>query len=140
MLISIRYSILHSSEIGGLCLMKWSSEILQNLPSFWHQKIIIWSLIKLFFFFFSSYSRISSKGGLFQNLEITNNRHIFHIFLKKEKKSVANSNQIREGVRYIFKPDIRGTIYMTWSDKGGGGRKTWKNTWHNLWMAPNWIS
>ena len=28
----------HSSEIGGLCLMKWPSEILQNLPYFMYKK------------------------------------------------------------------------------------------------------
>ena len=28
----------HSSEIRGLCLMKWPSERLQNLPNFWNTK------------------------------------------------------------------------------------------------------
>ena len=28
----------HSSEIGGLCLMKWPSKILQNLPYFYRKK------------------------------------------------------------------------------------------------------
>ena len=28
----------HSSEIRGLCLMKLSSEMLQNLPNFWNKK------------------------------------------------------------------------------------------------------
>ena len=30
--------LVHSSEIGGLCLMKWPSIILQNLPHFYHEK------------------------------------------------------------------------------------------------------
>ena len=28
----------HSTEIRGLCLMKWPSEMLQNLPYFWNTK------------------------------------------------------------------------------------------------------
>ena len=32
---------LYSSEIRGLCLMKLSSEMLQNLPSFWNKNIQI---------------------------------------------------------------------------------------------------
>ena len=28
----------HSSEIGGLCLMKWPSQTLQSLPYFWNTK------------------------------------------------------------------------------------------------------
>ena len=28
----------HSSEIRGLCLMKWPSKTLQNLPHFWNMK------------------------------------------------------------------------------------------------------
>ena len=28
----------HSSEIRGLCLMKWPSKMLQNLPYFYHKK------------------------------------------------------------------------------------------------------
>ena len=31
--------VYHSSEIGGLCLMKRPSKILQNLPYFYHKKI-----------------------------------------------------------------------------------------------------
>ena len=33
--VCLRY---HSSEIRGLCLMKWPSEMLQNLPYFWIKK------------------------------------------------------------------------------------------------------
>ena len=29
----------HSSEIRGLCLMKWPNELLQNLPYFWKSKM-----------------------------------------------------------------------------------------------------
>ena len=28
----------HSSEIRGICLMKWPSKMLQNLPNFWNTK------------------------------------------------------------------------------------------------------
>ena len=35
----------HSSEIRGLCLMKCSSEMLQNLPYFWHTKSHIFFLV-----------------------------------------------------------------------------------------------
>ena len=31
----------HSSEIRGLCLMKWPSKSLQNLPYFWNMKTLI---------------------------------------------------------------------------------------------------
>ena len=36
----------HSSEIKGLCIKKWPSEMLQNLPYFWNMKTY------LFFFHF----------------------------------------------------------------------------------------
>ena len=32
------WMIMYSSEIRGLCLMKWPCEILQNLPYFWNTK------------------------------------------------------------------------------------------------------
>ena len=41
---------LHSSEIRGLCLMKWPSERLQNLPYFWNTKTHV-----VFSFFISCY-------------------------------------------------------------------------------------
>ena len=37
----VRKATLHSSEIRGLCLMKCSSETIQNLPYFWNTKIDI---------------------------------------------------------------------------------------------------
>ena len=36
--IYVHCMIVHSSEIRGLCLMKLSSEMLQNLPCFWNKK------------------------------------------------------------------------------------------------------
>ena len=29
---------MHSSEMRGLCIMKWASKMLQNLPYFWNTK------------------------------------------------------------------------------------------------------
>ena len=50
----IKFIIVHSSEIGGLCLMKCPSEILQNLPYFYHKKthavFFIFHLVQLYFF------------------------------------------------------------------------------------------
>ena len=35
---NVQCTYVHSSEIGGLCLMKCSSEMLHNLPYFWNTK------------------------------------------------------------------------------------------------------
>ena len=43
-------SHMHSSEIRGLCLMKCSSKMLQNLPYFWNTKTHV-----VFLFFISCY-------------------------------------------------------------------------------------
>ena len=41
---------LHSSEILGLCLMKWPSKMLQNLPHFWNMKThVVFSFCGSFF-------------------------------------------------------------------------------------------
>ena len=46
--------ITHSSEIGGLCLMKWPSETPQNLPYIWNTKsnvfFFIFHFVLLYFF------------------------------------------------------------------------------------------
>ena len=46
--------ICHSSEIRGLCLMKWPSETLQNLPYFWNMKthVVFFIFILCYFIFF----------------------------------------------------------------------------------------
>ena len=45
---------LHSSEIRGLCLMKWPSKMLQNLPYFWntpsHVTFFVFHFMLLYFF------------------------------------------------------------------------------------------
>ena len=41
----------HSSEIRGLCLMKCSSETLQNLPYFWNMKTHVDFFILCYFIF-----------------------------------------------------------------------------------------
>ena len=46
---------IHSSEIGGgLCLMKWSNKILQNLPYCYHKKthivFFVFHFVQLYFF------------------------------------------------------------------------------------------
>ena len=41
----------HSSEIRGLCLMKLSNEMLQNLPYFWNMKTQVVSFISCYFIF-----------------------------------------------------------------------------------------
>ena len=38
----------HSSEIRGLCMMKWPCEMLQNLPYFWKMKTQIFFHLKQF--------------------------------------------------------------------------------------------
>ena len=40
-----------SSEIGGLCLMKWPSKILQNLPCFYHRQTHVYFFISCTLFF-----------------------------------------------------------------------------------------
>ena len=47
---------MHSSEMRGLCLMKWPSEMLQNLPYFWNMKTHVCSFffISCYFIFFSN--------------------------------------------------------------------------------------
>ena len=42
----------HSSEIRGLCLMKWPSEMLQNLAYFWNVKTHFSFFIYCYFIFF----------------------------------------------------------------------------------------
>ena len=49
------YITLHSSEIRGLCLMKCSSGMLQNLPYFWNMKThIVIFFISCYLIFFSN--------------------------------------------------------------------------------------
>ena len=47
-------SSVHSSEIRSLCLMKWPSEMLQNLPHFWNMKIhVIFFVFHFMLLFFT---------------------------------------------------------------------------------------
>ena len=47
-----KYVHIHSSQFQGLCSMKSSSEMLQNLPYFWNMKthIVIFHFMLLYFF------------------------------------------------------------------------------------------
>ena len=56
----------HSSEIGGLCLMKWPSEILQNLPYFMykntHVVFFVFQFVQLYTFtYWMPWSLISEE-------------------------------------------------------------------------------
>ena len=54
----------HSSEIRGLCLMKLSSEELQNLPYFWNKKT---QIVFVFSFFVSSnFGFVQKKNNFFR--------------------------------------------------------------------------
>ena len=55
----VLFAVIHSSEIGGLCLMKCPSEILQNLPYFYHKKAHV-----VFFYFSISCSFIFSLANI----------------------------------------------------------------------------
>ena len=46
----------HSSEIRSLCLMKCSSEMIQNLPQFWNMKTHVVSFIFYFVIYFIYFS------------------------------------------------------------------------------------
>ena len=47
---SLLIKVGHFSEIRGLCLMKWSSKMLQNLPYFWNKKTQVVYFNLLYFF------------------------------------------------------------------------------------------
>ena len=57
----------HSSEIRGLCLMKWPSEMLQNLPYFWNTKSHIVFFVFHFELLWICYSGCSGQSKVARN-------------------------------------------------------------------------
>ena len=78
------HTLVHSSEIRGLCLMKLSSEILQNLPYFWNKKTQIPCFYVLFFIFEQLCICRCPAGQC---------RHIDHIATVKNPKLLKMKNE-----------------------------------------------
>ena len=74
----------HSLEIWGLCLMKWPSETLKNLPYFWNTKIqVVFSLKS--FWIFRKLEKLAKNMIIFQFSLHFFPFHIQNCFLGKEK-------------------------------------------------------
>ena len=99
----------NTTEIRGLCLMKWTSEMLQNLSYFWNTKIhIIFVLffISCYTLFFlnefpwsmSTYSRAFIK----EKNKVTQNESTTRVFVFQKYKKFSSISLLR--INLFFPP------------------------------------
>ena len=102
----------HSSEIRGLCKMKWPSELLQNLPYFWNTRPT-----KFYFCFFISYYTLF----LTRQKPLASSRNVFFFsfffFLSFAKFVLFPPFSLVHSVFYLFWTSLKPLADFLWNRK-----------------------